>query len=432
MIPTACDGRGSEGTQWNPLSAREIRDLLPARLQPDSPARPDSGHAPVGLYVHVPFCQTKCGYCDFYSIPLEGRSTGALTRALLRELHARVPAVDSPIATVFCGGGTPTLLPLDELAMLLRTISELTRSDPVTEFTVEANPGTVDDAKARLIVDSGVTRVSMGVQSFFEAELAALERIHHPSDIPRAVDVLRRNRVAEVNIDLIFGIPGQSAASWRASLTRAIELGVDHVSCYGLMYEPGTRLTAQRKAGRVTPCDESLEADMYLMMLDTLTAAGFEQYEVSNFAQPGCRCAHNLIYWRNQPYVGVGPSASGCDGRRRYKNVADVGRYVRMIETDGVAEGFRETIGGETLMLEMVMLQLRLVEGLSIDDFRVRTGCEPRALFGPVLDRFVTSGHLTATDTRIALTREGFLVADSIITALATRCGTGDWALPVM
>ena len=405
--------------------------MTPARLLSDPPNRPAAKQPPTGVYVHVPFCETKCGYCDFYSIPLEGRDTAALTRALLAELHVRVPAVDSPITTIFCGGGTPTLLPLDELAMLLRTIGEVTRSHPVTEFTVEANPGTVDDAKAKLIVDSGVTRVSMGAQSFFEAELAALERIHNPADIPRAVEVLRRSGVTEVSIDLIFGIPGQTPATWRVSLERAIQLEVDHVSCYGLMYEPGTRLTAQRKSGRVTPCDESLEADMYLMMRDVLSAAGYEQYEVSNFAKPGCRSEHNLIYWRNQPYVGVGPSASGCDGRERYKNVADAARYVRMIEADGIAETFRETIDGETLMLEMVLMQLRMLEGLSIEDFHTRTGSEPLALFHPVLDRFVASGHLTVTDSHIALTPEGFLVADSIITGLAGRCGTRDLALPV-
>lgn len=385
-----------------------------------------------GLYVHTPFCETKCGYCDFYSIPLAERDTAALTHAIVRELRRRVPGAGPPITTVFVGGGTPTLLPYDELTLLLRTITELSRSHAVTEFTVEANPGTVDDAKAALLTRAGVTRVSMGAQSFFASELAALERIHHPADIPRAVEVLRAHGIGEINIDLIFGIPGQTLDSWRASLARSIDLGVDHVSCYGLMYEPGTKLTAQRKAGRVTPCDESLEADMFLAMLDTLGRAGFEQYEISNFAKPGRRCAHNLIYWRNEPYIGAGPSASGCDGRQRYKNVADVGRYVRMIEANDDAVTERETIDRETLMLEMVLMQLRMVEGLSIERFRARTGEDPIALFRPKLNRLVEAGLITVSDSAIALTREGFLVADSIIADLATCCGSTDYALPVL
>jgi oxygen-independent coproporphyrinogen-3 oxidase len=290
------------------------------------------------------------------------------------------------------------------------------------ESTVEANPATVDDEKVQLLAAYGVNRVSMGAQSFVSDELAALERLHSPEDIEPSVAILRRNGIEQVNLDLIFGIPGQTMSTWAVSLQQAIALGPDHVACYGLTFEPGTRLAALREAGRTMPCDESLEADMYLHAIDTLAGAGYEQYEISNFAKPGCRCRHNLAYWRNEPYIGVGPSAAGYVGNQRYKNIADVAGYMRMIDTYGHAEAESESIDTSTLMTEMIMMQLRLVEGLSIDAFQRRTGSDPVALFGGVLARLAESGHVTASETHIALTRKGRLTADAVIADLADAC----------
>ncbi len=260
----------------------------------------------------------------------------------------------------------------------------------------------------------------MGAQSFIPEELATLERIHSPDDIAPSVATLRRNGVAQLNLDLIFGIPGQTLETWSQSLHRTIELEPDHIACYGLMYEPGTPLTALRNAGRMIPCEESLEADMFEHMIDTLTAHGYEQYEISNFAKPGCRSEHNLIYWRNQPYIGVGPSAAGCLNGRRYKNVADVAGYVRMMDQQGHAEVETETIDNEKLITELIMMQLRLVEGLSIKAFRRRTGIDPLTLFAPTLDRMADQGLLTVTDTHIALTRAGLLLGDSVMAELVS------------
>jgi oxygen-independent coproporphyrinogen-3 oxidase len=384
-----------------------------------------------GLYVHIPFCSSKCGYCDFYSIALQDRATAPLIDRISCELGKRLSDNSRKVRTVFCGGGTPTVLPGEQLSALLRSLAATVSIHELTEFTVEANPATVDDEKAGLLVAGGVSRVSMGAQSFRREELAVLERLHSPDDIAPSVGVLRRNGVRQINLDLIFGIPGQTLDSWSESLRRAVALEPDHIACYGLTYEPGTRLTAMRRRGRITPLEENLEADMYLHAIDTLLAAGYEQYEISNFARPGCRCEHNLIYWRNGPYIGVGPSAVGCVGARRYKNVANVEAYIRMMDARGHAEAESEIIDTPTLVTEMIMMQLRLVEGLSIDAFRRRTGIDPVTRFGGTLSGLVDLGHLVVSDTHIALTRAGRLISDAIVTELVCASGNLRRKLPV-
>ena len=393
---------------------------------------PCASDSPCGLYVHIPFCETKCGYCDFYSVALKDRDPTPLVDRVIRELEERVARQPLPIGTVFCGGGTPTLLPLDDLAALLGTIQRVVSGEPLREFTVEANPATIDDAKARLLVASGVTRVSMGAQSFFTSELAALERIHRVEDIPPSVEVLRRNGVSQINLDLIFGIPGQTLDTWSESLRRAVALGPDHLACYGLTYEPGTRLTAQRDHRRITPCDENLEADMFLLTKELLGEQGYAQYEISNYAKPGCRSAHNINYWRNGPYIGVGPSAAGCVDHRRYKNVADVAGYIRLIDSQGHAEAETELLDRSAILLETIMMQLRLTEGLSIAAFRERVGADPVELFGGTLARLEARGLVVRDHDHIALTRQGQLVADTVIRDLAVASGTSDMPLPVV
>ena len=385
----------------------------------NAPQLPADPRERCGLYVHIPFCSTKCGYCDFYSVPLKNRKAEPLVAAVEKELRRRVGADAASVETVFVGGGTPTLLDAELLSRLLGTLVAVGATRDVLEFTVEANPATIDDRKARVLIDNGVTRVSMGAQSFFPAELATLERIHSPDDIPPSVETLRRAGVGGINLDLIFGIPGQTMSTWGESLRRTIDLGVDHIACYGLMYEPGTRLTAMRKHGRITPCDEGVEADLYLQAIDVLEGAGYTQYEISNFARPGCACRHNLKYWRNEPYIGVGPSAVGWDGRVRYRNVPDERRYVNMINQSGDAETESETIDTSTLIHEMILMQLRLVEGICLAAFRRRIGVDALALFAEPLRRLTEIGVIGVSDTHLALTRKGRLVADAVMTELA-------------
>ncbi len=310
------------------------------------------------------------------------------------------------------------MLPPDEIAHLLTQIQKVTADDELLEFTIEANPGTVDVEKAKVFVSGGVDRVSLGGQSFFPQELKALDRQHGPEEISQAIQLLRDQGIRRVNLDLIFGIPGQTMDSWRESLNRAIDLGVDHLSCYALTYEAGTRLTAARDAGRIAPCGESNEADMYLMMLDVLSDAGYEQYEISNFAKPNEQCQHNLIYWNNGPYVGVGPSAAGCFNDRRYRNVESINAYVKKVDDGVLPEAESENLDRETIITEMVMMQLRTTRGLSLDAFRDRVGSDPLVRFAPVISKLTCLQLIRANDSHIALTRSGLMVADSIMADL--------------
>ena len=398
----------------------------------DNGTNPSSADSSCGLYVHIPFCETKCGYCDFYSVALKDRDPRPLVDRVIRELAQRAEDCPLPIRTVFCGGGTPTLLPIPDLAALLNAIQRVVAVATLEEFTVEANPATIDDDKARLLVSSGVTRVSMGAQSFFADELKALERIHRVEDIAPSVEILRRNGVSQINLDLIFGIPGQTLDTWSDSLGRAVALEPDHLACYGLTYEPGTKLTAQRDHQRIQPCDENLEADMFLLTRDRLCQAGYTQYEISNYARPGCQSAHNINYWRNGRYIGVGPSAAGYLNNRRYKNIADVAGYVRMIDEQGHAEAETETLDRSAILLETIMMQLRLTEGMSILSFRERVGVDPLELFSDTLAKLVKGGLVARNDDHIALTRQGQLVANAVIWDLAVAGGWTDISLPIM
>lgn len=366
------------------------------------------------LYVHVPFCTTKCGYCDFYSVAGREKDADRLVGALVSELAARRQHRPLTFRTIFVGGGTPTRLDAPALAVLLDAISACARL-PDGEFTVEANPETVDTEKLALLRAAGVNRLSLGAQSFHENELAVLERVHDPASVGRSVRLARQAGFERLNLDLIFGVPGQTLASWRESVQRAIELEPTHLACYGLTYEPQTALTAQRDRGRVTPCDDTLEAEMFEATIEWLVDAGFEHYELSNYARPGHRCEHNLCYWRNEPYVGIGPSAASYMDGRRWRNIPNLDRYVQAIETDASPEIESETLGRLAAMRESAMLGLRLRDGIDVAAMRSRFGVEPLMLFTPLMAPHVERGWLVADERHIALTPAGLLFANDVM-----------------
>ncbi len=371
--------------------------------------------APRALYAHVPFCHTICGYCDFYSVVFDRGSIAPLVDALLAELRRCAASMPLRAECVFVGGGTPTTLPPAQLAALLCALRRCADPAGLQEFTVEANPATVSPAVAAALAECGVTRVSIGAQSFDPAELRVLERIHEPPQVRETVETCRRAGIAQVNLDLIFGVPGQSLAGWLANLRRAIDLDPDHLSCYGLTYEPGTPLFDQLHAGAIRRIDDALEAEMFDATIDTLAGAGFRQYEISNFARPGRECRHNLVYWHNQPYLGIGPSAAGYVDRVRYKNVPDIAQYVRAI-ADGRSPRIhqeRRTLDQEAR--ETAMLELRLRDGMRRSDFQLRFGHDPAEFFRDALDRHAPAGLVAVRDDSISLTRAGQLVADTVI-----------------
>lgn len=367
------------------------------------------------VYVHVPFCRRLCGYCDFYSIVPAPAIIPAWMDALATELELYRPRLRLEIRTLYVGGGTPTTLPIDQLERLLRTLHSLPSADQNPEFTVEANPATISDETAATLATNGVNRVSIGAQSFNPAELAVLERIHGPDEIAETVGRCRRSGIARLNLDLIFAIPGQTLASWRNSLEAAVSLNPDHISCYSLTYEPATKLHESVRMGRIQPVDHDLDADMYELAIDFLASAGYEQYEISNFARPGCRCRHNLTYWRNKPYLGLGPAAAGYLDHLRYKNVEDVDMYISHICNRRLPrheEEYRNRLGQ---MRDTAMLALRTMDGIDSREFKIRFGSDPKEVFDIAINKNVKCGLIEASDNYIKLTSAGICVADRVI-----------------
>mgnify|MGYP005852862365 CR=1 FL=1 len=366
------------------------------------------------LYVHVPFCWRVCGYCDFYSEVFDRPRIEPLVDALGRELDSYRARVDLRPRTIFIGGGTPTTLPPPTLARLLAACRQDARTGPDFEFTVEANPATVTPAIAETLAAGGVTRVSIGAQSFDPAELAILDRQHRPEQVAQTVATCREHGLTHISLDLIFAIPGQTLAGWRANLRTALELDPEHLSCYGLTYEPGTPLHERWQAGAVQRVDSDVEADMYEATIDDLAAAGLPQYEISNYARPGAECRHNLVYWRNEPYLGIGPSAAGFVDETRYRNVPDTAAYVAAITAGRSPRVEEERLDPLARQRETAMLGLRLRAGIDRAAFRARFGVDATDTFATVIARYVADELLEVTDTHIRLTRRGVLVADRV------------------
>ncbi len=368
---------------------------------------------PRTAYVHVPFCAYHCGYCDF---------AVAAGQDHLRDLYLEALSVElttlgepRPVETLFIGGGTPTYL---EPRQLDRLLTEITRWLPVSgEFSIESTPDSLEAGRIALLAAHGVTRVSIGAQSFHPHLLRVLERRHNPDDVPLAVECVRRG-IGQFSLDLIFGVPGQTVAEWDADLRRALALEPDHISTYGLTYEKGTRLWKQRRAGQVHPLDEETELALYTHAMDTLEAAGFEHYEISNFARPGRRSRHNQVYWANHAYYGFGVGAARYVHGRRELNTRDLNTYLRKVLAGEPATFQSEELGPEERARETMAVQLRRAEGIERAAFREQTGFDLDALAGEVLARHVALGLLADDGQSVRLTRPGKCVADALICEL--------------
>lgn len=366
------------------------------------------------IYVHVPFCQTICGYCDFYSVLLDKSAVHPLVDALLAELEQAVQRYAPQPTTLFVGGGTPTTLPPAELQRLLTALRQLAPADDL-EFTVEANPATVTPEIAAVLRACGVNRVSIGAQSFDPGELRVLDRIHRPEQVAATVEIVRAAGIENINLDLIFAIPGQSTQAWLANLAAAAALQPSHLSCYALTYERGTPLYDRLQAGQVHRADAGHEADLYEATIDALAARGYAQYEISNFAQPGRECRHNLACWHNEPYLGIGPSAAGFVDQVRYKNIPDAAAYGRCIREGRSPRLEQEPRTLDQSARETAMLELRLNAGLRRGRFRERFGVDPVEYFRAAVARHVELGLIEIGEDALRVTRSGRLVADSVV-----------------
>jgi oxygen-independent coproporphyrinogen-3 oxidase len=363
----------------------------------------------------VPFCARHCNYCDFAVAAGKDHLIDRYLRALEAELATL--GEPQPVQTLFLGGGTPTHLDPGQLERLLLAVTRWLPLRPGGEFSVEANPGTLDPARVGVLAAHGVGRVSLGAQSFHPHLLRLLERDHGPADVARAALALR-SRGAQVSLDLIFAVPGQTLADWRADLEAALALGPDHVSTYGLTYEKGTRLWKQWQRGEVKPLGEEAELAQYELAMDILGAAGLEHYEISNFARPGRRCRHNQVYWANEAYFGFGMGAARYIAGTRELNTRDLATYLRRTLAGESPTFQRETLGQEERARETMALQLRRAEGVRRVHFRKQTGLDLDALAGPKLARLVELGHLHNDGEGVHLTRRGKCVADAVIREL--------------
>jgi oxygen-independent coproporphyrinogen III oxidase len=392
------------------------RDILSRTARgEDRPAPRPPWLWPRAAYVHVPFCAHHCGYCDFAVAVGQDHQIELYLDALSAELATL--GSPQPVRTLFLGGGTPTHLSPAQLERLLAAVLRWLPPEGGHEFSVEANPDTLDAERVAVLADHGVTRVSVGAQSFHPHLLRALDRRHAPEEVPAAVERVRR-RIAQVSLDVIFGVPGQTEAEWRADLARALALGPDHVSTYGLTYEKGTALWKRRQRGAVRPLGEEEELALYAAAIDTLEAAGFEHYEISSFARPGRRCRHNQVYWANEAYFGFGMGAARYVRGRRELNTRDLRAYVRRALSGEPTAFQSEELPPEERARETMALGLRRAEGIGRAAFRAQTGYELDAVAGDALPALVEQGLLEDDGARVCLTRRGKYVADAVIERL--------------
>jgi len=374
------------------------------------------------LYVHIPLCRRRCAYCDFYSVVADPGRAERIADGIVAELRLRADALDGPARTAFVGGGTPTALPPEALRRVLDVVAEHTAAG--AEFTVEANPTTLTDNILSILAGAGVNRLSVGIQSFVDHELMVLGRTHSADQARAALDRAAAFGFTNISLDLIYGTPGQSLASWAASLAATVASPVVHVSFYNLSYPEGTTLAKALDEGRLSAMAEDLQRDCYDLAVDTLTAAGLAHYEISNAAKDGRRCLHNLTYWHNESYLGIGPSAASCLGGRRSTNVADVDIYLRRVSAGDVPEVAAEHLTGAPRAAETLMLGLRLIEGVARADFRRRFGLDPLEAFPATFDRYRQVGLVAVTPDRIALTRQGLFLSDAVFADLLEEAVT--------
>jgi oxygen-independent coproporphyrinogen-3 oxidase len=371
-----------------------------------------------GLYVHVPFCAHRCHYCDFFTVAGRDDQRRAFAQRLLGEADVVLPRIPPGIRTVFVGGGTPTHLPPSVLATLLTGLRERLAAGGhrIEEWTLEANPDTVSDETAAVLAEAGVTRVSLGAQSFDPPALQMLERRHDPANVGQAMERLRRVGITDLSVDLIFAVPElkDPVEVWARDLDMALALDPTHLSCYGLTYEAGTPLRRRLDVGRIERVGEEVEADLYECARVRLEAAGFEHYEISNWARPGFRCRHNLVYWTNGNWWPLGPSASGHVEGWRWRNLPRLGPYLAgagLPHIDSV-----EHLDDDGRAGEMLMLGLRLMDGVPRD--RVTAACqtpERGATRTTAIEGALEAGLLQWRGDWLSLSHRGVLVADAVI-----------------
>jgi oxygen-independent coproporphyrinogen-3 oxidase len=371
--------------------------------------------ATLGVYVHLPFCPYLCPYCDFAKWPLRSSAAHRYLDALLAEIEGEPAA---PAATLYLGGGTPNAYGRDAVVALVHSL--VARFGAPAERSIEINPELVRDGDLCAYREAGITRLSIGVQSFEPGEIRTLGRKHDGAQIEAVVAAARAAGIGSVSLDLMFAIPGQTAQSWERTLRRAIELGVDHVSAYGLTVEEGTPFAAWARREPEAFFDDVGEAELYAMAIDLLQAAGYLQYEVSNFARAGFECAHNCNYWANGDYLGFGVGAASYRGGERSAHTRSLDVYVGAALAREPIPSETERLEGRRRAGEALMLALRTVQGVRLSDFKEQYGIDVIHDYDPVVTEFARTGLLERTSDALRLTRRGRFLANDVCGAFIT------------
>jgi oxygen-independent coproporphyrinogen III oxidase len=367
----------------------------------------------IALYMHFPFCRRKCRYCSFVSYENREADIPAYLNAIKTEMAAYKGG--ERVCSIYFGGGTPTLLNAGQIGDVLKTINSLFTVSPIAEISIEANPGTVDEAYLACIRKLGVNRLSLGVQSLHDSELALLGRIHNAAQSKEALYLARKSGFDNINLDLIYGLPGQSLADWRGTLDMALAMAPEHLSLYALTLEPGTPLWRAVEEKSLAGIDPDLVADQYEMAEDILAVHGYQHYEISNWAKPGQECRHNLVYWHNRPYLGIGVAAHSYLNGHRLANITNLDDYLAAFSRGVLPEkNMDELISPELQVAETIILGMRLGEGIGIASVRERCGVDLRSRYRRPVREMTVLGLLEYSSGNLRLTRRGRLLSNEV------------------
>ena len=371
------------------------------------------------IYIHIPFCQKKCRYCNFFSSPPENdQQIDSLLNAELKELPQRLEGYEGGvIPSIYIGGGTPSII-FEKMPNFIRNIYSVLSDHDVsfanTEFTVEINPGDINMRYLSHLRSLGVNRLSIGVQSFDDTELKMLGRRHDSNDIYTAVSAARACDFDNISLDLIFALPFQTLNKWIENLKKAIELVPNHISAYSLTWEEGTEMTNARNTGKLTASTDELDREMYYTTVNMLTQEAMHQYEISNFSLPGFECYHNTRYWNDNDYFGIGPSAGSHIDNARWSNIADTTEYIQRVNDNDETYDDLESFDQSTLIRQAAVLGLRKTKGLSIAEFRQRFDVDLEELYHSEINRHKNEGLLEVANGCIKLTMKGLSYCDTV------------------
>lgn len=376
--------------------------------------RPESLTEPFGLYIHIPFCTSKCRYCDFYSVKYNSTIFKDFLSSLYKEIsiYGKILSVKR-VKTIYFGGGTPSLVEPEKLEDIINKLTSSFKIDEKAEITLECNPSSLKKNKIKEYKKIGVNRLSLGIQSFCDQELRLLGRIHTSKEARKVIDWVK-DIYSNFNIDLIFAIPGQNMKDWKENLKFALSYNPPHLSLYNLQIEEDTPLQIMVNKGEIKPVDNEIDASMYIYATNKLKEEGYSQYEISNFSHSSFFSRHNMIYWKYEPYIGLGPSAHSFTGQQRFYNYSDVKKYIGMLSLNKLPISNIINLTKREKMAEMMFMGLRLLQGVSLTDFRKRFKVELKEVYEEELNKLTEKGLVNINNDKVKLTEKGLLFGNEV------------------